>query len=122
MGIPTLTFILDEKRNDLEPFFNHLYYMLQVCGEDSVVIGGDGPYCTQDLGEWERHIGELSKKLDTLGKFKPRFPHHPFVLNTPRRMEVLEYGLRRRGLSSSVREKILGKNLFKFLERNLPQG
>jgi len=122
VGIPTLTFILDEKRNDLEPFFNHLHYMLQVCGEDFIVIGGDGPYCTQDLGEWEKHIGELSKKLDTLGKFKPRFPHHPFILNTPRRMEVLDHELKRRGLSSSVREKILGKNLFKFLERNLPQG
>ena len=123
VGIPTLTFILHGWDNDLKPFFRHLYGVLNICGEDSVVIGGDGPYCTQDLGEWERHIGELSKKLDTLGKFKPRFPHHPFALNTPRRMEVLEAEMKKRGwLPSSVREKILSKNLFKFLERNLPQG
>src|SRR3989344_5126080 len=122
VGIPSLTFILHREKNDLDPFFYHLYSAIKICGEDSVVIGGDGAYCTQDLGEWEKHIGELSKKLDTLGKFKPRFPHHPFILNTPRRMEVLDHELKRRGLSSSVREKILGKNLFKFLERNLPQG
>lgn len=122
IGVPTLTFILDPKENGLGPFFDHLYRILSICGEDSVVIGGDGPYCTQDLSEWERHIGELSKKLDTLGKFKPRFPHHPFVLNTPRRMEVLENEMKkRRWLPSSVREKILSKNLFRFLERNLPQ-
>ena len=123
VGIPSLTFILHREKNDLDPFFYHLYSAIKICGEDSVVIGGDGAYCTQDLGEWERHIGELSKKLDTLGKFRPRFPHHPFALNTPRRMEVLEEEMKKRGwLPSSVREKILGKNLFKFLERNLPQG
>lgn len=122
IGVPTLTF-LHRDDNGLEPFFDHLDRILSICGEDSVVIGGDDPYCTQDLGEWERHIGELSKKLDTLGKFKPRFPHHPFALNTPRRMEVLEAEMKkRRWLPSSIREKILGKNLFKFLKRNLPQG
>lgn len=120
IGVPTLTFILHQKDNGLKPFFKHLRYIFDECGEDSVVIGGDGPYCTQDLGEWERHIAELSKKLDTLGKFKPRFPHHPFALNTPRRMEVLENEMKkRRWLPSSVREKILGKNLFRFLSRNL---
>lgn len=123
VGIPTLTFILHRERNDLNPFFYHLHAAIKICGEDSVVIGGDGPYCTQDIGEWERHIGKLSKKLDTLGKFKPRFPHHPFALNTPRRMEVLEEEMKKRKwLPSSVQEKILGKNLYKFLERNLPQN
>lgn len=117
VGISTLTFILHGESNGLEPFMEHLCHAINVCGEEGVVIGGDGHYCTQDLNAWEAHIQRLSARLDTLGQFSPRFPHHPLELNTVRRMAVLEENLG--WLPTQARERILGGNLLRFLNENL---
>lgn len=122
VGIYTLTFGLHPYSNSLDPFLEHLRFALNICGQNNVCIGSDGHYCHRDLENWRRNFIALSKKLDTKGKFNPRFPTQPLELNKANRMEVLyEYLSGANIFSQEVIEKVFFKNLIRFLRNNLPE-
>lgn len=119
VGVMSLTFALDKYDNDCGPFLSHLRYAVNTCGEGAVAIGGDGPYCMQPIGAWERNFDRMCRKLNAHGKFSPRFPTQPLEFNNVARMRVIEGLLG--DFPKRVREKILGGNLLRFLFRALPE-
>lgn len=118
IGVMSLTFALHKSENGYGPFLSHLMYAVDICGESAVAIGGDGPYCTQSIGAWERNFNLMCRKLNAHGKFSPRFPTQPREFNNVARMRVIEGLLN--CYTKRTREKILGGNLLRFLFRSLP--
>jgi len=119
VGIPTLTFILDENDNTLDPFYHHLTHALGVVGPDAVTIGTDGAYKSLNA-EAERKLFEVMKeKLDPDGRIGARFPDQPAELNSPVKMQILAQKLSARGLQAEAVQKVVGENFINFVSRIL---
>lgn len=91
----------------------HLEHAIQVCGEDHVGVGSDGPASSfPDTPEIRKQIADDMASRKRLGIAAPEEDRPPFVpqLNTPRRYEMIASELQKRGHSAAQIEKILGLN------------
>jgi len=98
-----------------EDVIRHLEHALQICGEDHVGIGTDGPISPVKVTpEYRKAYAEELAERRKLGISAPgeRADAFTFVpdLNTSRRFETLACLLRKRRHSDSQITKILGGN------------
>ncbi|MEK9173324.1 MAG: membrane dipeptidase [Patescibacteria group bacterium] len=120
IGVPSLTFLLDEVDNGLEPFFDHLRHSLTVAGPRAVCIGSDGWYKRLDPSEWQIATKELKAKLCKNGdSWNHRWPEQPLQLNSAERMTIVSEKIRE-FLPETSAQNILGLNLLNFMRENLP--
>ena len=97
----------------------HLEHALQVCGEDHVGIGSDGPAAQfPDTPEVRKAIADDMASRNRLGIAAPEEDRPPFVpeLNTPRRYELIAAALKKNGHSDALIEKVLGLNFSRALK------
>ena len=97
----------------------HLEHALQVCGEEHVGIGSDGPAASfPDTPEVRKAIADDMANRKRLGIAAPEEDRPPFVpeLNTPRRYEIIAEALKKKGHSDGVIEKVLGLNFARALK------
>lgn len=93
----------------------HLEHAIDVCGEDHVGIGSDGPTSGFEVTpEFREYFRKDVQKRRSLGISAPGEDENVFTflpdLNTPRRLETLADLLIARGHSEARVEKILGGN------------
>ncbi len=119
IGVYCLTFGLHESDDTLEPFYNHLQHIINICGEDAVCIGTDSVYECQNLEALKQWSRDNIKLLDPRGNFKARFPEAAIELNTPNMLEIIKNFLMRKGMDFEMVEKIIDSNFKKFLLRTL---
>ena len=94
----------------------HLDHALKVCGSDHVGIGSDGGLDTfPDTPEQRKAFADDMARRKQMGIAAPEEDRPPYSpdLNTPHRLEVIAAGLSKRGYSSDVIEKVLGKNFYR---------
>lgn len=116
VGLASLTWLLHESDNSIEPFLAHLDYLVELIDEDQVCLGTDSIYGTLLPKQEEMRLAMMNKMLDPEGKvFRARIPEVAPELNRPSKMLVLEDLFLHRGWSGQKAEKILGGNLIKFL-------
>lgn len=123
VGIYTLTFGLDALDDGPEPFVRHLRRAIDICGENAVVLGSDGPYVKLDSREQViENFKELSAKLDPANIYNARCPDQPWYLYSPVRMEMLESYLTfpKEKIPAPIVKKVMGDNLLAFFRRVLP--
>lgn len=117
VGIATLTFLLDERDDSMEPFVRHVRHALDICGTEAVGLGTDGYYVHVDGATARERFASLKAKLDANGLQGARYPEHPYMFQGPDRMVRIERALDR--LPADIREKVLGLNFLAFLRRSL---
>ncbi len=96
---------------------DHVDHALNVCGENHVGIGTDGPVPTvRESQEFFDLMKEVEKQRADAGVQAPgeqgRFPYIQ-ELNHPRRIEQLAQGMSRRGHPERVIEKVIGANFYR---------
>lgn len=94
----------------------HLDHALKVCGSDHVGIGSDGVLdALPDTPEQRKAFADDMAQRKKLGIAAPEEDRPPYSpdLNTPHRLEIIAAGLSKRGYSSDVIEKVLGKNFYR---------
>lgn len=97
----------------------HIEHALDVCGEDHVGIGTDGPISPVELTpeykkQFADEIAERRKRgISAPGETTAAYTFVP-DLNTPRRFETLAFLLSKRGKPDRVIEKILGGNFLRL--------
>ncbi len=122
IGIFGLPYLAPSPRQPtLDDVIAHLSHALQACGEDHVGIGTDSSMAARNTspeaaaafqkGEEARRQAGLAAPEDD-GRL-----HYVVGLNTPRRMELIADALLRRGHSSRIVEKVLGRNFTDALGR-----
>ena len=114
IGLTTVTWMLDERDNGLDPFFRHFDHLLKLVGQWSIAIGSDGVYQDLDAEQERRRFEALKDKLDPRGNFKPRLPDQPAEIAGPHLMTgvATAMGLRRYG--DQIIENVCGANLARF--------
>lgn len=117
IGIPTVTFFLDNKDKGLQSFTKHLRHAINLCGENAICIGSDGCYIKLAPEIDRDRFNLLKEKFDKQDTLVARYPEHPIELNGANRMEVLDANIS--FIGSSIKEKILGINFFQYLKQNL---
>lgn len=114
-GIYLMPFLRTEGQPMAEDVVRHIEHAVQVCGEDHVGIGTDGPISPRQLTPeyLERHRKDIQERR-RLGISAPGESEdvHTFVpdLNTPRRFDLIARHLLARGHSDARVSKILGGN------------
>jgi membrane dipeptidase len=93
---------------------DHIDHALDVCGEDHVGLGSDGPIpAVRESREFFDMMKEVEKKRAASGVQAPgekgRFPYIQ-ELNSPRRIEWLAEGMYQRGHGEGVIGKVIGGN------------
>lgn len=99
-----------------EHVLEHLDHALKACGSDHVGIGSDGVLDSfPDTPAQRQAFGEDMARRKRLGIAAPEEDRPPYSpdLNTPHRLEIVAAGLSKRGYSSGVIEKVLGKNFYR---------
>jgi len=94
----------------------HLDHALKVCGADHVGIGTDGVLDTfPDTVEQRKAFASDMANRKKLGIAAPEEDRPPFSpdLNTPHRLEIIAAELEKRGYSSEVIEKVMGRNFYR---------
>lgn len=119
VGIPTVTWLLDNYENTIDPFYRHLRYAVNLCGTKTVVVGSDAPYVMMDLAQERENFSYLKSKLDPDGVFGVRIPQYPRELNGARRMSSLFDLCSLGDLSKSRLQDIFGHNLLGFFEQSV---
>lgn len=120
IGIMFLTFALDEKNNSMSTAVSHFKHAINLCGEDAVGVGSDGPYISTSYDEIIGHSKMLGSKLDSDGKMGSRAPHHPLELYHPYKLHVIERMLHEE-FGSRIAEKIIGLNWKRYLDEFFPE-
>jgi len=119
VGIFAMPFLVDHGQPMAQDFIRHLEHALQVCGEDHVGIGTDGPVVAIDDPEaclraiqleWQ---ARRSAGISAPGETGEALLHLP-DLTGPGQFRNLAGLLERRGHSASRIEKILGGNFFRL--------
>jgi len=115
VGIYFMEFLRTSGQQMAEDVIRHLEHALQICGEDHVGIGTDGPISPVKVTpEYRKAYAEELAERRKLGISAPgeRADAFTFVpdLNTSRRFETLACLLRKRRHSDSQITKILGGN------------
>jgi len=119
IGIPTLTFILDEADNTLNGFMRHIKEVVYKYGQDNVCVGSDGVYKHCLDHKFEKFHKNMFDNIKYQDMWKVRFPEHPVELNDRGKMFTIAKKLME-FYSEKVVEKICGLNFLNFLLRNLP--
>jgi membrane dipeptidase len=97
--------------NAVHYYYQHIEHAVNVCGADHVCIGSDRDH--RRLLLTQEYLDELKKEEGE--NFDPTmWPLYFEELNGPKRMETIWNGLIKRGMSSSVLEKIMGTNLIRL--------
>ncbi|HEX3530166.1 MAG TPA: membrane dipeptidase [Thermoanaerobaculia bacterium] len=114
-GIYLMPFLRTEGQPMAEDVVRHIEHAVQVCGEDHVGIGTDGPVSPVHLTpEYVKSVRDDVEDRRRRGISAPgeRPDVYPFVpdLNTPKRFELIAWHLSRRGHSAERIGKILGGN------------
>jgi membrane dipeptidase len=120
VGIMFLTFTLHHSDNSSEVALKHFKNAINICGEDHVGVGSDGPYISPPYEQIICHSKMLGEKLDKDGKMGSRAPHHPLELYHPYKLHVIErmlYG----EFGSRIAEKIIGLNWKRYLDEFFPE-
>jgi membrane dipeptidase len=99
-----------------EHALQHLDHALKVCGADHVGIGSDGildtyPDTPEQRKAFQEHIASR-KKAGIAAPEEDRPPYSPDLDRTDR-LQIIATGLSKRGYSSDVIEKVLGKNFYR---------
>ena len=93
---------------------DHIDHALNVCGEDHVGIGTDGPIPTvRESQEFFEMMKKVEKERAATGVQAPgEQGHFPYIqeLNHPRRIEQVAQGMHLRGHSDRIIEKVIGAN------------
>jgi membrane dipeptidase len=103
----------------------HIEHALDVCGEDHVGIGTDGPISAVQLTDdytkaFAAEIAERRKQgISAPGETTAVYTFVP-DLNAPRRFETIATLLSRRGKSDRVIEKVLGGNFLRLFAQTWP--
>lgn len=106
-------FMTKQIDNAVHFYYEHIEHAINVCGEDHVCIGSDRDH--RRLILTQEYLDEL--KAEEGGNFDPTmWPLYFEELNGPTRMETIWNALTERGMSSSVLEKIMGRNLIRLYE------
>jgi membrane dipeptidase len=96
---------------------DHVDHALNVCGEEHVGIGTDGPIPTvRESQEFYTLMKKVEKQRAGSGVQAPgEQGKYPYIqeLNHPRRIEQLAQGMHRRGHPDRVIEKVLGANFYR---------
>lgn len=112
VGVSSITFFLDPEENGIRPMLQHIEHLVDVVGENHVVIGSDSPY--QGIVDWEGQTKRMIHHLDTGGaKMEVRFPDYIPELVCPGKMEILFMAIQER-LETETANKICGANLLEF--------
>jgi membrane dipeptidase len=91
----------------------HIEHALKVCGEDHVGIGTDQPIMpVEETPEYARRMRETVAARKRAGIAAPGDDRPIYIkeLNYPRKLEGVAVAMAKRGHSSSVIEKVMGKN------------
>ena len=103
----------------------HIEHALDVCGEDHVGIGTDGPISAVQLTEeykkaFADEIADRRKRgVSAPGETTAVYTFVP-DLNTPNRFETIAALLSKRGKSDRVIEKVLGGNFLRLFAQTWP--
>lgn len=121
VGIYDLPYLTaSPKQPTLDDYMAHMTHALNVCGEDHVGIGSDSslsPWDTSpETAEAFRKETERRKATGVAAPEEDR-PMYVIGLNTNRRTEVIADALLKHGYSTSVAEKVLGRNFIDTLGR-----
>ncbi|WP_414717436.1 dipeptidase [Steroidobacter sp.] len=119
VGVYFMPFLSVSGRPSAEDVVSHIEHAINVCGEDHVGIGTDGPVTTiDDLPAYERWLAQEVERRRTLGiGATGEGPHTlPFVIDLrgTKQFHQLADRLRKRGHSSARVEKILGRNFLSY--------
>lgn len=114
MGIYMLPFLAPSPvQPTLDIYMKHMTHALNVCGEDHVGVGSDGPI--DRFPDTPEAIAAMKKDMadrKAAGVAAPEEDRPPFIpeLNGPRKIETIAEALRKRGYSARVIEKVIGAN------------
>lgn len=101
-------FLTTKHEGALEEYFRHINHAVNICGADHVGIGSDRDHRVIRMDP--AYVAEL--KAEEGANFnEAEWPLYINELNGPTRMEVVWDGLRARGHSAAVTEKIMGTNV-----------
>ena len=99
---------------------DHIDHAINVCGENHVGIGTDGPIPTvRESTEFFEMMKSVEKERAAAGVQAPgEQGHFPYIqeLNFPRRIEQVAAGMHQRGHSDRVIEKVVGGNFRRAFE------
>lgn len=114
MGMAQMrTFMTDAKMDNLDVYFDHILHAVKVAGVDHVGIGSDRDH--RVIPNTEEEVANLLREEGA--QFQPSdWPLYLEKLNGPRRMEVVREGLRKRKLSQSAIDKIMGMNIYRIYQ------
>ncbi len=105
------TFLTDARRDNLEPYFQHIDHAVKVAGIEHVGIGSDRDH--RVIPDNEAEIQILLKEEGA--QFKPAdWPLYLERLNGPRRMDVIRDELRRRKYSQADIDRLMGANVHRL--------
>jgi membrane dipeptidase len=114
IGIYELSFLVAAPRQpNIRDYIAHLEHALNICGEDHVGIGTDGPLPPFDTSpeNMKGWYAEIARRK-AAGVSAPGEGPPPFVigLNRPDRSLVIGEHLQKRGYPSRIVDKVLGAN------------
>lgn len=102
------TFLTDARRDNLEPYFQHIDHAVKVAGIEHVGIGSDRDH--RVIPDSEEEIRILLQEEGA--QFKPAdWPLYLERLNGPRRMDVIRDELRRRNYAQADIDRLMGGNV-----------
>ena len=104
-------FLTSRKVDALPAYFDHVQHAIKVAGVEHVCIGSDRDYRVIRLDP--AYLAEL-KREEGSQVVDADLPYFIDELNGPRRMEVVEDGLRKRGLPTRDVERVMGGNLLRL--------
>jgi len=114
IGIYMLPFLAPSPTQPtLEIYMKHLTHALNVCGEDHVGVGSDGPIDRiPDTPEVLEAMRKDMAARKAAGVGAPEEDRPPFIpeLNGPRKIETIAIALQKRGYPARVIEKVIGSN------------
>jgi membrane dipeptidase len=114
MGIYMLPFLAPSPvQPTLEIYMKHMTHALDVCGEDHVGVGSDGPI--DRFPDTPEALAAVQKEVaarKAAGVSAPEEDRPPYIpdLNGPRKIERIAEALQRCGYPSRVVEKVIGGN------------
>jgi membrane dipeptidase len=119
VGIYFMPFLTTGRNATGDDVVAHIEHAIQVCGEDHVGIGTDGPFTPiDDLKAFRKSLAEEVAVRRAMGVSAPgeRPDIFPFVVDMrgPDQLRQLADKLGRRGHSASRIEKLLGQNFVRY--------
>jgi membrane dipeptidase len=125
VGIYFMPFLAASGQAHAADVVAHIEHAIDVCGEDHVGIGTDGPISAVQLtDDYKKAFADEIAERRKAGVSAPgeTTAVYTFVpdLNTPRRLETLAVLLARRGHPERVIEKVLGGNFLRLFDETWP--